>query len=218
MTQRLKTIFTLLKKNLRPKGAPFYVFLAIMFSLLVIFTSNFFAGQQGSVFIPDEFMLAREDAAAVGREIVTLTSSTNEKIRKVNLLDIQGGGERIEKAINLVREAKDDNAEALSNAFELSEHLQRLAESLIRVSPVSSQRVAYEAIAVELSLVSEFIQYTKNLNEFLDSLERSIALRSTFEEQDIIGSTLDEVNQNTQTINQLNEEFLVRMRQFDQSL
>lgn len=218
MKESAKLLFGALKKGFRPKGAPLYVFLAILFAFLVIFSSRFFATRGEETRIPKEFLRARENAALVSREIVDLTGSTNEKIRAVNLLDVQGGTERVQNAIRFVQEAKDTNAQALSRAFLLSEHLRDLAQSLAGVSPLSSQRVAYEAIAIELSLVSEFITYTKNLNAFLDSLERSIARRSTFQEQDAISNALRDVNENTKTINRLNGEFLARMRAFDKSL
>lgn len=218
MKESAKLLFGALKKGFRPKGAPLYVFLAILFAFLVIFSSRFFATRGEETRIPEKFLQARESAALVSREIVELTGSTNEKIRAVNLLDVQGGAERVERATGLLQEAKDMNEQAMARAFELSEHLRALAQSLAGVSPLSSQRVAYEAIAIELSLVSEFITYTKNLNAFLESLERSIVRRSTFQEQDAINAALRDVNENTQTINRLNGEFLARIRAFDKSL
>ncbi|MDP2704481.1 MAG: hypothetical protein Q8P01_04700 [bacterium] len=218
MKESLGLLLSALKKGFRPKGAPFYVFLAILFAFLVIFSSRFFATRGEQTRIPEAFLQARESAALVSRDIVALTGSTNEKIRAVNLLDVQGDAESVERATSLLREAKNSNEEALSRAFELSEHLRALAQSLAGVSPLSSQRVAYEAIAIELSLVSEFITYTKNLNAFLESLERSIARRSTFQEQDALSNALRDVNENTKTINRLNNEFLARVREFDKSL
>ncbi len=218
MNDSIKLLLGALKKGFRPKGAAFYVSLAILFAFLVIFSSRFLATRGEQAHIPEAFLQARENAALVSRDIVALTGSTNEKIRTVNLLDVQGGAESVQRATGLLQEAKNSNEEALSQAFKLSEHLRALAQSLAGVSPLSSQRVAYEAIAIELSLVSEFITYTKNLNAFLDSLGRSVIRRSTFEEQDAINTALRDVNENTQTINRLNEEFLARMREFDKSL
>ena len=92
-----------------------------------------------------------------------------------------------------------------------------MTESLIGIPSANTQRMAYEAIAVELSLVSEFIIYTQNLNEFLESLERSYEKGSTVEEQDTIEKEIGEVNENTKTINKLNKEFLAKMKLFDKS-
>ncbi len=161
-----------------------------------------------------EFLAARSSASAVSREIVALTSQTNEKIQEVNSLDLRGDAKR---ARELIRDARSSNQLAYQRAFELSQYLQKLTESLDTLSSSRSQQLVYEAVAVELGLVTEFISYTQSLNVFFDHLERALVTnlpsdRKTVEE------ALSGVNERTSRINNLNEEFLAKMRQFDESL
>ena len=164
--------------------------------------------------LPGNFMEAREQAAAVSKRVVELTSEIGKKIKAANISDLTG---RTLDARTLIQEAKTNNTEAYQNAFELSRHLQRLAESLAELKSSKSQRLAYEAVAVELALVSEFITYTQNLNRFLDNLDRAIAFNSGAA-RDEVRTALQEVNRSAETINRLNMEFLAKMKKFDSSL
>ncbi|MEK7076944.1 MAG: hypothetical protein AAB967_01795, partial [Patescibacteria group bacterium] len=197
------------------KGSPlFYVFIATFFTLLLILFSHAFSQRELRAELPPEFLLARRDASSVSKEIVVLTDSVNKAIRTMNLLDV---AEQRPKAVGIVNQAKTDIASASSRAFELSRHLERMTQSLASLPSASVQRLAYTAIATELSLVSEFLTYTEHLNAFLQSIERSFAARSTLKEQEAIGKALGEVNESAKTINRLNDEFLAKMRVFDTS-
>ncbi|OHA70360.1 MAG: hypothetical protein A3D64_03250 [Candidatus Wildermuthbacteria bacterium RIFCSPHIGHO2_02_FULL_49_9] len=190
---------------------PFLVRILIVLCIIVVLFIVLFPPKQEP--LPEEFVRAREEAALVSKKIVQLTSVTNQKIKEIQVSRVAEDGGR---ALQLVKEAKDDNAEAYNNAFELSRHLQKLAESLADFSSFRTQRLAYEAVAVELSLVSEFITYTQNLNVFLDGLQRAIE-RKTLAEKGTILKSLSDVNKNANKINKLNEEFLGKMRKFDSS-
>ena len=164
--------------------------------------------------LPNEFLIARQNAAVVSGEIVTLTSATSEKIKEVNLSDLSGNANQ---AHSLIQEARENNAGAYNQAFELSRYLQELVESLNAVPSIKSQRLAYEAVAVELSLVSEFITYTQNLNSFLESLSEAIQTNS-FTDRRKTQDYLRDVNERAEKINDLNKEFLVKIEKFDKSL
>ena len=180
--------------------------------VLVVLYFIFFAG--GTIKLPSDLVAARQAAARVSEKIVDLTSETNEKIKVINSLDL--GGDR-DAAYALIREARETNGEAYEQAFELSRHLQKLTESLGRIESIKGQRIAYEAVAVELSLVSEFITYTQNLNAFLDNLSAAVSSDSS-EYRILADQQLQEVNDAAIKINKLNQEFLSKINQFDESL
>ncbi|MEK7479032.1 MAG: hypothetical protein AAB634_00645 [Patescibacteria group bacterium] len=210
-----REVFLSLKRGFRPGSPLFYITLATCFAVLLILLSYIFSQRKFTAELPQEFLDARKDASAVSKEIVALTSSVNEAVRALNLLDV---AEQKPKALQVVNQAKTDTKSASSRAFELSRHLERMTKSLASLSSGSAQRLAYTAIATELSLVSEFLTYTENLNAFLASVERSFAARSTKEEQEAISKALDEVNKSAKTINRLNDDFLSKMKRFDTSL
>lgn len=162
--------------------------------------------------LPEEFVKARQEAATVSQSIVDLATQTGEKLAEVNLSDLKGEESR---ALALLSDARTSNRAAYNKAFDLTQHLQTLAQSLEAVPSASKQRKGAEAIAVELSLVSEFIVYTQKVDAFLDALERVI--RSNVEANRVAAaSALDEVNRKVASINSLNQLFREAIGAFDE--
>ena len=187
-----------------------FIFAAII--LVAGFLFFFFARANRRESLPQDFLTAKQEAAEVSQRIVELTSTTNEKIKAVNLSDLEGDEGQ---ALALIQEARRTNEEAYQKAFDLSRYLQKIAESLGELKSVKNQRAVYEAVAVELSLVSEFISYTQSLNNFLDTLAKAVSTNS-FADRQTAGNYLNEVNQKAKTINNLNQEFLAKIEKFDQ--
>lgn len=160
--------------------------------------------------LPDDFLSYRQNAAEVSEKIVALANEVNEKIKAVNISDLNGDSD---SAISLIRDARNKNVAAYSEAFELSRNLENLARSLDDISSRRNQRLAYEAVAVELSLVSEFIVYTRDLNNFLDNLSRAI-VTGYFTDREVALRSLDEVNNRVAKINDLNKEFSQKIAEF----
>ncbi|KKU15686.1 hypothetical protein A3D55_02120 [Candidatus Jorgensenbacteria bacterium RIFCSPHIGHO2_02_FULL_45_20] len=187
-------------------GTALVVFIALFF-FLPLFThpkENF----------PMKFIDARAAAARVSKDIVALTNETNDIIGSVDTLDFSSDKE---KALSLIREAKNANGEAYNKAFALSQELQKLAESLADIKSPENQRVMYEAVAVELSLVSEFITYTQNLQTFLDKVA-SVVSSNTEANKLAVQDGLKAVNEKITVINNLNETFLSKIARFDGAL
>lgn len=170
------------------------------------------ASRTGSV--SQDFLDARKDAAAVGTQIVDLTRQTGEKIRAVNYSDLSGNADQ---AVAFIGEAKALNQSAYTQAFELTRHLQRLASSLSTMGGSELRGKAYDAISVELALVSEFILYTQKLNVFLEHLSRAIATGYPADRA-ATDAALKDANEQGNKINAINEEFLTKMKAFDSSL
>lgn len=190
-----------------------FIALTVALTAIMIVIVSSLAWNRGSAEVPQSFIKAREDAALVSKKIVELTSATNESIKAASELEIQG---KEDQAASIIQEARESNREAYENAFELSRHLQKMAESLAFIGSRKGQSLAYGAVAVELSLVSEFISYTQNLNSFFDSLALALSSDSLEGRKDI-ETHLAAVNESTNTINNLNEEFLAKIGQFDRS-
>lgn len=189
-------------------------------AVIIIGITFFIVGALIGVFVfsnkglSQEFISTRNDAASVSQEIVNLTDQTDKALEDVNKLDIQG---KKEQALGLIEDARKTNNDAYQKAFQLSGHLKSLTESLQSISNGESQRIAYEAIATELALVSEFIVYTKNVNQFLDELSSAISQNTSVNRQ-AAQSALDEANAEAKKINALNAQFLQKMGEFDASI
>lgn len=163
---------------------------------------------------PREFLEARRAAANTSKQIVDLTNLAGEKIREVNISSLSGGRE---KALQLIRDARATNTAAYKKAFELSQNLQRLVETLREIKSVNAQRTAYDAVATELSLVSEFIGYTQSLNAFLDHLG-VLVTADTIKNQEAVRLSLQEVNSRAAQVNKLNNAFNSKMQDLDKML
>lgn len=163
--------------------------------------------------VPERFIDARKNAALVSGDIVRLANDTNDKIAQVNVLEIKG---KTSDALALIQDARGSNGAAYTKAFELSQNLKTLAESLSDIRSPGEQRIAYEAIAIELSLVSEFISYTQVLNTFLGNLT-TLVLDNTIQNQNIVRADISAVNEKTSSINNLNKQFIEKMKTFDSS-
>ncbi len=174
----------------------------------------YFAVTSGKPTVPASFTEARQSAAGVSQEIVTLTGTVNQKIQAANAAEMQGNTEAVLGAIN---DARTANAAAYEKSLALSQNLQQMTEALATINSSKSQQLAYEAVAVELSLVSEFIAYTGSLNDFLNALARSIATSNQANDQAVAGA-LKAVNDRAMTIDQLNQEFNQKMDAFDISV
>lgn len=169
-------------------------------------------GGSASANLPPNFLISRQEASVISQNIVDLTNKTDGKIAEANAADLAGDKER---AKALVEDAQNMNKEAYQAASDLAAQLKILTESLATMNP-SSQRLAYEAVATEFSLVSEFIVYTQNLNGFLEKLLVSMETDVHVSKEDI-ASALQSTNDSAKKINSLNTEFNARMKALDNS-
>ncbi len=161
------------------------------------------------IVIPADFTAARQKAAIISQDIVNITNETGKSIELANRAESEGDLQRI---LGLIEEAKKSNTLAYQKAFELSQSIQQMAESLKGVQSVS-QQIGFEAVAMELSLVSEFISYTGTLNEFLNNLAKSVSNGSS--NGGTIGDNLRDINNRVVLINALNRNFAEKMAAFD---
>lgn len=169
-----------------------------------------FSSLQGNV-VPADFTAARQKAAAVSQEIVNITNETAKKIEAANRAETEGS---IEKIMSIIDEAKSSNATAYDKAFQLSQAIKQMAESLNGMKP-QRQQVGFEAVALELSLVSDFISYTGMLNEFLNNLAKSVSDGNSANRK-ATADSLASVNQKVAFINALNKSFTDKIAIFDQ--
>ncbi len=185
----------------------------VLVVILVFFSYLVFAnGKVGD--LPQSFWDARKSAAGVSQEIRDLTTRTSDAIASIEISDKK---DVVAKTRALIEEARINNSEAYKRAFVLSQDLKKIAESLHLIESRRLQQAAYQAVATELSLVSEFINYTQYLNSFLSGME--MTLKSyTPENVQLVEQMRREINREVETINDLNEEFLEMMGRFDSAL
>jgi hypothetical protein len=164
--------------------------------------------------LPEGFPEARMRAGQISQDIVMLSNQTNENLKALAALDPKKDKARADELIN---DARNKNQAAYTKAVELSGELQRMSESFRGIQSLSLQRIVYEAIALEISLVTEFIQYTKDFNNFLEVVSAFLADGSA-ENKIKVQNAERVVNQRITNINQLNSAFLSQMEKFEKAI
>ena len=193
-----------------PKG----IKLIIVLILLTVFGFGILFFADRPVRLPAEFLTARQKGAEISQKIVELTADTNQRIKEINALDINGD---VLKAMAMIEEAKGKNREALDQALKLTGEMQDMAESLNKITLSKSREIAIKAIALEISLTTTFIvEYNPILDQFLSNLYKAIAT-SKIEYRKAAENNLSDLNAKTWAINSLNRQFLEQMREFDKS-
>lgn len=201
-----------MKENFRK--IPNWLKLAVVLTILIALGYGvWFLVNKPPVKPPTEFLTARQRGAEISQKVVELTSATNEKIKEINSSDLNGD---ILKAMALIEEVKNKNQEAYAQAVKLSEEMRKMAESLEKIFLFSSRQIAVKAISLEVSLITNFIDYTQILNQFLSNLYKAIAT-SDRSYRRLAEENLTEINAKTWAINSLNQQFLEEMRVFDKS-
>lgn len=180
------------------------------FLLLAYFGWQYFSNS----FLPDEFQDARQVSAEISSQIVELTSTTNNKIKDINYSDWNGD---YAKALELVRQAKEDNKNAFNQAVELSNKLKVMAEAIPEIRSAEKRQIAQEAVAIELSIITHFINYNKSIEDLLVVLENRF-LTSTEKYERDIDIKLYEINTLAAGINNMNQQFNERMTKLDGKL
>lgn len=178
-----------------------YILLFVVFAL----TAIYFGLRSFSVShtAPQDFKDVQASVAGISQDIVRLSNETNIKIKELSELDARGKRER---GRALIDEARAKNKESYEKAVILSKELEKLAKSLNTLQNPDAERLMYQGVSIQISLVTEFIQYSKDLNTFLETVEVGL-INDTPENRFRITADEQQVNARIATINQLNETF-----------
>ncbi len=161
--------------------------------------------------LPQAIRDARQAAGPVSADVVRLSNEANDNIKALGALELPKEQER---AVALLAEAERRNSEAYGKSVLLSEELKRIAEALPAVRSERAKRFLEEAVTIEVSLITEFIRYSKDLNAFLGEVN-ALIFNPTDENRERVKSTEARLNGRVEAINRFNEEFLRRMEELD---
>jgi len=163
---------------------------------------------------PPEFLEARQQGAAISQKIVALIGETNQNIKDINTSDLNGN---YNQAVALIKESQGKNQEAQNQAVELANQMQKMTEALDKISSASSRELAMKAIATEISLLTNLMQYKETLDQFLKNLNLTFATAKA-QYRKAAEDNLSQLNTAAGTINNLNQQFLEQIQEFDKSL
>lgn len=159
--------------------------------------------------VPEEFLMAREEASVIAREIVGISNESAGNLAEISRLDQE---EKYSEALALISEELERNRQAREKAIELSSQLELMAINIAGISPASASQVALQAVSSETALISRLITYNDYLNQLLEALRDKFM---GYSNGNSIPELISKINEEVQAINDLDRKFNDLIKEFD---
>ena len=188
---------------------------AIYIALLVIILlagGRYWYSQSQAAHVPQEFYDARGRAAEISSRIVQLTSASVQTLRLISTADEAGNYKR---GLTLVTEEVDRNKEIKNQAVKLSEEVKTMALNLGTVKPEKAASAGLQAATTGLELAQRLVNYNNYAQELLAVLQTRFKSSGSPETRQRIEQIILRMNQEAETINNLNERYQEETREFD---
>lgn len=163
--------------------------------------------------IPSSFTDSRQAASGYAAVIVNDLSSVSGDIAQLQTLYRNGGSSTA--ALDIIVAATAKHQDARDKSILLATELEKMARAIPDIRPDSAGQTALVAISSETALIGELIsQYNESLGLLLVSLRNHF---SGTQNQDSakLNAMVDAINTDTQSINQMNDQFVQLMQKFD---
>lgn len=163
--------------------------------------------------IPSSFTSSRQLAAGYASTIVSDLSSVSGDITQLQDLYRTHGSSSA--ALDIIVAATAKHQDARDKSILLATELETMARAIPDIHPESAGQTALVAISSETALIGKLIsQYNESLGALLISLRNHF---SGTQRQDSaqLNAMVDSINSETQSINQLNGQFVQLMQKFD---
>ena len=178
--------------------------LALVVLLIIFFSLS-------SIEVPEEFKLAREDAAQASEEISKILNDSVENLALIARYEREGN---INDARDLAQE-EINKADARNQAsLNLATAVQKMAESAQAVKSETAKQKVVEASSFQVTAITHILKYNSLLNSLLTEINAKFSPRSTGTEERI-AELLSELNKEAEEINELNANFTQALREFD---
>jgi hypothetical protein len=196
-----------LRKRYR-KQLPFIVVVAV-----ILVAASFYIYRQSRVYVPPEFLVARDRAVMISGEIVSLTNESAATLDEISAKDRAG---RYSEGLDLVLQDIHRNSLIRSKAADLAEQLRLMALGLNQVKPSAAAAVGLQAVTSGSELVQRLVNYNNYTYELLNvlryRLERNGDEATRFQIEDLI----TKMNNEAKAVNDLNQRYRQLIGEFDQ--
>lgn len=182
----------------------------LVFGIISFFT--YIASPLARNHIPDSFANARNSAATIAEGIVNSLNETSQSLKTVQDYEKQ---RQLASALDIVMSQSGKNKQVSDQATQLALELEKMARSIPEISPDHAAQTALVAISSEAALINQLIAYTNDLNQLLALLNRRF--QGSYVKADDINKVIESINQRTDSINSLNQQFVELMQNFDQN-
>lgn len=186
----------------------------VIFIFILVFVGGYVATSfiDGSGGVPEEFSNARMQGALIAQGIVTLSSETAQDIKRIGEMESTGA---FPQARELTSQAVTRSREIRDRAMLLSQEVEKMTRSLDSIQPPQARQAALEAITSWLTLISRLINYSGELGQLLDELNRRL---SGAPQDHRISSLIEEINAEARAINSFNDQARQAIERFDKFL
>ena len=179
----------------------------IVIILVVYFVFRFLTIDAKSV--PDEFLMARQQASGIAQEVVSLSNQSTDNLIEISKLDQE---RKYAEALNLISQEIERNRQAREKAINLSSQLEIMTKNIAGISPDSASQVAIQAVTSETILISRLITYNDYLNQLLEILRDKFMGANN---GNSIPDLISKINNEAQAINDLDKKFNDLIEEFD---
>ncbi len=191
------------KISQRTKITAFFVVII----LVVYFIFHFLTIDAKS--IPDEFLMARQEASLIAEDIVNMANESAGNLSEISRLDQE---RKYAEALGLVSREIERNRQARERAISLSSQLEIMVKNIAGISPASASQVALQAVTSETTLISRLITYNDYLNQLLEALREKFIGNSN---GNSIPELIFKINNEVVAINDLDKKFNDLIEEFD---
>ncbi len=163
--------------------------------------------------IPSSFTDSRQAASGYASSIVGDLSSVSGDIAQLQAL-YRGRGSS-GAALDVIVAATAKHQDARDKSILLATELEKMARAIPGIHPDGAGQTALVAISSETALIGRLIsQYNESLGSLLVSLRDHFS-GSKYEDAAKLNAMIDNINAETESINQLNDQFVQLMQKFD---
>ncbi|MDP3880904.1 MAG: hypothetical protein Q8Q32_01860 [bacterium] len=182
-----------------------------VFTALGLIVLLFLFFSLNNVDIPEEFKIARENAAEASEEISKIL---NDSVENLGLIARYEREENISDARNLAQEEINKADARNQAALNLATTVQQMAQSAQAIESETAKQKVVEAASYQVTAITHILRYNSLLTRLLQEIEAKLQPRSTGTDQRI-DELLAELNEEAEEINILNQNFNQALKEFD---
>ncbi len=164
--------------------------------------------------VPQSFQEARQEGAFVSSVIVSLL---DESLKNLEIISQEDKNYNFSKAMDLVQQELDRTEGTKQKAANLTLVLDKMTTSVPGIAPAKARNLALEAVSNEVALISHLMIYNDSLRGLLETLRYKFSGDIRYDADDV-QALVSNMNREAKEINNLNDLFNQKMREFDRTI
>jgi hypothetical protein len=181
-----------------------------VFVIMVLMGTGIFALFEQQNQIPQDFVQARSQGAAIAANIVSISNQSVASLAQVNKLDEEG---KYTDALTMTTDLVTQSQTLRDQAILLSTQIGTMTKALAKVNSFEAQQAAFQSIASQLAIITQLVNYSNDLDKLLLTLQSHFTGKA-IQPNDVQG-LVNQINLDVTAINSFNSQASQAMAQFD---